>query len=744
MPLLSTLATGSGEAIGLGTSLEIDERFANVNFVLPNIRGTSVNTSAFIDSGTANTGSTGFTVNKFGNTFMGSVTPYWLRGLENQESWSYEFFGGGAASSTPPYSTIGSITFPTTVLTANVVGWTSRVQTIECWLKPKNFSYASFGIALSVIVGSWDLDGDGRFIWGLNTSGQLSLVFASSAGQFSYTTTAALNSLQWNHAAVVVDGIANTATMFVNGVGQTFSINLGGQAAANSTTYFGISRASQSSTVVNYIGKMSNFRWSNTQVYTSNFTPPTRPLTLIHPNVTHLLTLQNPNLIDSSITPKSLEPGTNVQVSNDSPFQKTTRRPYDPLYHGGSAYFDGSTGYLTINDNATLEIGGSNFTLECMFLPLTNTSSTLFGKRANTSTVGSMIVSYSGTGVTVNIGTGATYGIASGINVGIPKKGVWNHLALYRVGNVWRGALNGVVATLSSSASAIGDVGAAWHFGGDTNGNYFNGYMTDIRLVVGNSIYSQTTVGAGITVPTAPLTNVGNTRFLLSMSNFTYADPTGKNPIGVIGTVPLANTPSKWGYSSLTLSRTSGAINSIFVPDTPSLGINLSKTVINPATGAGTSNQSNNTNFTIEMWFYPTSLNVTTNYGVIVQKDGLTTSTGMWKVALTSANTGNVVFSASSQSITSNTAVVLNSWNHIACQRNSGYYTVYINGILSANAAISAEMYPSNRTLNINYVTNGLANAGVDGYLSDLRILSGNAVYTGTTVAMPTGPFGNQ
>lgn len=757
MPLLSTLATGSGEAIGLGTSLEIDDRFANVSFVLPNVRGTSVNTSAFIDSGTANTGGTGFPITKFGNTFMGSVTPYANRDIANN-TWSYEFFGGGANGTTPP-STIGGITFPSTVLTSNIVGWTSpRTNTIECWIKPACFSYAAFGNRLSNIIGTYDVDGDGRFVWGINTTGNLVLFFGRAGGAgSSYTTSRAVDVNKWNHVAVTVDGTSNTSTMFVNGIGETFSVNLTGQAAANATTYFGIGRGLVSQDVVNFIGKISNLRWSNTIVYTANFTPSTTRLTLTHPNFTHLHTLQTPHLTDGTFTPKALETGTNVIASRDSPFnQYQTARPYDPLYHGASAYFDGSTSYLTVPDDAATEIGGSNFTLECMFLPLSNTSSTLFGKRANTTTVGSMVVTYSATAVSVNIGaTTAGYAIASGINAGIPKKGVWNHLAIYRIGNVWRAALNGTVVSLSSSTNAVTNVSVPWHFGGDTNGSYFNGYMTDIRLVVGSSVYSQTTVGAvpGITIPTAPLTNIANTKFLLSMNNFTYANPTMQNNIGVIGTVPLANTPSKWGYSSLVLSRTSGAINALFVPDSPSIGTNLSRVTINPSSGAGTTTVSNTNNLTIEFWFYPTSLSVANNYGVIVQKDGISTGAVMWRAALSSANTGNIVFSvgsggapsnSSNQYIVSNTAVSNNTWNHVACQRDNGYYNIYINGVLSANAAISAEMYPTTRPMMINWITNGLANSGVDGYLSDLRIVKGVAVYTGATAAVPTGPFGNQ
>jgi hypothetical protein len=92
----------------------------------------------------------------------------------------------------------------------------------------------------------------------------------------------------------------------------------------------------------------------------------------------------------------------------------------------------------------------------------------------------------------------------------------WNHLVVCRTSGTTSMFLNGTrVATASDSVTYthsnlyIGQNGAGT--------NFMNGYLSNFRIVVGNSIYSA--AATTITVPTAPFTATSQTKFLLGTSS---------------------------------------------------------------------------------------------------------------------------------------------------------------------------------------------------------------------------------
>lgn len=716
MPLRSTLGSGSIRSLGLGNSKVKDPYFDKLAFTLPSLIGTEANTTAFIDSGTANTGGTGFTVNRTGNTHMGSYSPFNKRGYTDSDGWSYEM---GAST----------VTVPSAVLTS-FGGWNGRKNTIECWIKPR--FYATGSLSSGIVHNYEATAANGRWVFGLAGTGGLTFAYTTSTStENQITTTQTLELQKWSHVCLTVDGTTSTAVMYINGVGQTFTgLALSTQGTTYGTTWSHIGYGGFGGYHDFFYGLMSDFRWVNNLVYTQNFTPPTKPLSRI--DGTLLLTSRNSRFIDNSANNNVMDVSANCKVSFSSPYP-VYKPVYDREYEGGSAYFDGSSDYLTIPDNSALEIGSSEFCVELMFNPSLTTTSVLFGKRASSTNYAPILIYYTSTNVYVYSSTnGSSWDFINGTLIGTALEGSWNHVAVYRVGNNWYGSLNGSIVTLkSSTAGTLLDNTGDYIIGGDTNTNYFCGYITNVRMMIGSSPYT----GTSAPVPTEPLTNITDTKLLLLMNNFNYYDPTRQHTIETIGTVPLVTTPSKWGNSVLSLSRSSGAVNALLIPTQSSL--NYNKT-------------SADNDLTIEFWIYPTSLNVTD--GIIVQKDGISgTNYSQWKVALTSANTGNVVFSlgnpagaASKQDVTSNTAVTINNWNHVVCQRSASRYLIYVNGVLAANAAVSVGATANSRAVYINNVQGGSSTTGVDAYLDGMRIVRGTSVYSGATITMPTGPFGNQ
>lgn len=109
-------------------------------------------------------------------------------------------------------------------------------------------------------------------------------------GGVALTSTTALTNNTWWHIAVV--RYSGTAKIYINGTWE-------GSSGSDSTNFTGgenrprIGLAFNGS--VGVVGNLSNVRLVKAAVYTSNFTPPTSPLTAIAN--TSLLTCQNPDVI---------------------------------------------------------------------------------------------------------------------------------------------------------------------------------------------------------------------------------------------------------------------------------------------------------------------------------------------------------------------------------------------------------------------------------------------------------------
>ena len=124
--------------------------------------------------------------------------------------------------------------------------------------------------------------------------------------------------------------------------------------------------------------------------------------------------------------------------------------------------------------------------------------------------------------------------------------------------------------------------------------------------------------------------------------------------------------------------------------------------------------------FTIEAWVNQES----TSYNrSIFQTDG--SNSGGIVLAINTSN--QVVVYHSGYIVTTTTTVPFGIWTHIAAVRSSGVLTVYINGVASGSATYtSSPNYASPRIAS--NPTTALESFG--GYISNLRIVKGTAVYT--------------
>jgi hypothetical protein len=130
--------------------------------------------------------------------------------------------------------------------------------------------------------------------------------------------------------------------------------------------------------------------------------------------------------------------------------------------------------------------------------------------------------------------------------------------------------------------------------------------------------------------------------------------------------------------------------------------------------------------FTMETWIYPTNL-----------------SGRLW---FFSSNTDNVdlngnggIFYFGSGGIynsATNTVITVGTWHHIALVRSSGTITLYVNGnsVMSQNGI--GYNSTGNRSLDIAYSASQ-GNGYFTGRISNFRIVSGTALYTGSTITVP-------
>ena len=127
--------------------------------------------------------------------------------------------------------------------------------------------------------------------------------------------------------------------------------------------------------------------------------------------------------------------------------------------------------------------------------------------------------------------------------------------------------------------------------------------------------------------------------------------------------------------------------------------------------------------FTIETWIYPTALSTV---NTIVANWDLSYTDNEWGLILTSANEIKLQ-TGLTNIITSSITVPLNQWSHILVSRSSGTIRVFINGSLGGSSTTSFNFNEIN-SLGVGAYSEG--SNPFTGYISNLRILKGTALYT--------------
>jgi Concanavalin A-like lectin/glucanases superfamily len=152
--------------------------------------------------------------------------------------------------------------------------------------------------------------------------------------------------------------------------------------------------------------------------------------------------------------------------------------------------------------------------------------------------------------------------------------------------------------------------------------------------------------------------------------------------------------------------------------------------------------------FTLECWVYFNSLTATTS--LFGTRTGDATNTIQWSLLVDASASYKVYFSAYSTSntnicaIPSDAGLVANQWYHIAATRDSSnVIKLWVNGVAqSTTVTSSAAIANSVTSVKIGMMPGSFGGTGgpLNGYLSNVRIVNGTAVYT-SNFTVPTTPL---
>jgi hypothetical protein len=547
--------------------------------------------------------------------------------------------------------------------------------TVECWF------YATDGglSGAQAIMTTADTTDNQGFWMGTNGTNTYFLVGTSGSWSNFETGSATLYKNQWYHLALVRNG--NSFKVYLNGVQDSSTTSTVTLTNTNNLIRIG-GRTVNSQYFNGYVADARVVK--GTAVYTSAFTPPTEPLSAV--TNTSLLALQgDASIFDAAqINDLTLNGG----VSSSTAQTKNA---------SSSMYFDGSGDYIAISNLSPL--GSGNFTIEFWLYNTNNSGSqNVFDTRTGS------------TGYTVNISTGGQLGfyseIASGYAVQSSSSALstntWYHIAIVRRGSNMTLFIDGASADTGTNSnnftSTVGTIGARY----SRDQQYFTGYIEDFRITEGLSRYP-------FVPPEKTLTAITNTSLLTAHAATIIDGSTNAHTITANGDAAVSS------FAPFTAGKSvyfDGSGDYLSVADDDTLEF-----------GSG--------NFTIEAWVYPTSID--SSFSVIVNRWD-SASTKSYLLALTSSA---VYFyystTGSNQTLRQwSETVPLNQWTHLAVVRNGDNLYLFVNGRIhsTTNTLSGVTLYGGTSTTKIGILGDLNSTTDFTGYISNLRVVKGTAVYT--------------
>jgi len=368
----------------------------------------------------------------------------------------------------------------------------------------------------------------------------------------------------------------------------------------------------------------------------------------------------------------------------------------------GITSFNGTTQYLSVTEatsGTTLSFGLGAFTIDGWLYRTTTSTSSTFAAKGITGTGWTIYVStasvvvYNDTAVTI---TGSTRVLDN----------TWYHVAVSRA-STSTGAtalfVNGVRQSTATSTATLNQTDVLRIGAGRTNQTtaYWSGSISHFRLVKGTALYSTTTsfsfTNTAVTPVSMPFTSVStsNTALLACVST------TGTNVAAVFD---------------------STATNYLTIPY--QAGYNIGASVP----------------FSFECWAYTVS---TSAFYLAGRNNAVNTGTATWSFWLVNGITPQMNIAGTGSALNvmglSTLSGSVNRWNHYAFARNSANaFRIFVNGAVGVTRTDNQALTTSSGDIFIGAPST--LGAYSTGYISNMRFVVGNTVYTGAFTVPPI-PF---
>jgi hypothetical protein len=558
------------------------------------------------------------------------------------------------------------------------------------------------------------------------------LQFANYGISSILQSTAKIQLNQWTHCAVSRSSGVNR--MFINGalVATTTNNQNWGQANVN----IGVDISSNSAN-----GYISNLRVvKGSAVYTAAFTPSTEPLRNI-PN-TILLTCQANRFIDNSTANSgsgfAITVAGSPRITDNSPFVSTD-------FTTGAGYFTGAaTDYFRIADNAALDMGSGSFTIECFYYPAvsitTAQGSAVFGKRATGGTYGGVTGEFYETYAPKFVSTvnGSSWGVNITSSI-LCVQNQWNHIAWVRNGDAWTIYVNGQAGGSVNLSGTIPDNTADFTIGAtESSASSYKlrqGYLSDFRVVKGAAVYTGNftppslgmlrTSGAASAAAYPSTTNV-NTSFAESATSLlTLQTRAPSQNINFIDSSP----------NEFIVTKNGNTTQGTFSPFSPTGWGNYFDGVSNTNYLSVARILDSNVDVTLECWVFMTAASPSNGAYVAAQYAGGADRTVFM------VDSGVITMQFGSAVVAGTITVTRNQWVHLAWVRSgnsTNNWSQYVNGVRDGQLTYTGTYDNTPFTIG---ASNNLASTQFPGYISNMRLLKGTALYSGASFTPPSSPL---
>ena len=248
----------------------------------------------------------------------------------------------------------GSGDYLTTPYASSIANWYSTDYTIEAWVYYTAFTQSPApGGHPNVLKHGQIGSANDYWSFGAIANGTLKFYYFNGAAIDTCVSTATLSLNTWHHIAMCHDDSDNEINLYLDGVSvKTHTVAGTPQSSSSSIIIMGEAQSSY------FTGYMNDLRVINgTEVYTSNFTPPTAPLTAIT-NTKLLLNMADGQAIDSAAQNNLTLFGTAKTSTGQAKFGDT------------SLLLDGNSDYVSFADadaGSMFNFGATKWTIEGWF-----------------------------------------------------------------------------------------------------------------------------------------------------------------------------------------------------------------------------------------------------------------------------------------------------------------------------------------------------------------------------------------